>query len=78
MASYIKRSAYIAYIKRGAAGPKWVRLKRYCELTGDTPDAVHARRKRGIWIDGVQCKLGPDGHIWINLEGVDQWIEQKD
>lgn len=54
---------------------KWVRLKKYCELSGDTPDAVHARRKRGIWLDHSQCQIGPDGKLWINLEEVEQWIE---
>lgn len=28
---------------------KWVKLKKYCQDSGDTSDAVHAKRKRGIW-----------------------------
>lgn len=54
---------------------KWVKLKRYCELSGDTPNAVHARRKKGLWLDGVQCKLGPDGNLWVNLDEVEKWVE---
>lgn len=54
---------------------KWVKLKRYCELSGDTPNAVHARRKKGLWLDGIQCKLGPDGNLWVNLDEVEKWVE---
>jgi len=53
----------------------WVKLKKYCQISGDTSDAVHAKRKRGMWLDGVQCKLGPDGNIWINLIEVERWVE---
>lgn len=56
---------------------KWVKLKRYCELSGDTADAVHARRKKGLWLDGIQCKLGPDGNLWVNLIEVEKWVESK-
>ncbi|MBJ15945.1 MAG: excisionase [Legionellaceae bacterium] len=53
----------------------WVKLKKYCEISGDTSNAVHAKRKRGMWLDGVQCKIGPDGNIWINLVEVERWVE---
>lgn len=54
---------------------KWVKLKKYCQDSGDTSNAVHAKRKKGIWLDGVQCKIGPDGNIWINLTEVEKWVE---
>jgi len=53
----------------------WVKLKKYCQVSGDTSNAVHAKRKRGMWLDGIQCKLGPDGNIWINLGEVEKWVE---
>lgn len=54
---------------------KWVKLKKYCLDTGDTANAVHAKRKKGVWLDGIQCKIGPDGNIWINLIEVERWVE---
>ena len=54
---------------------KWVKLKKYCQDSGDTSNAVHAKRKKGIWLDGIQCKIGPDGNIWINLIEVERWVE---
>lgn len=54
---------------------KWVKLKKYCDVSGDTANAVHARRKKGLWLDGVQCRLGPDGNLWVNLAEVEKWVE---
>jgi hypothetical protein len=54
----------------------WVKLKKYCELSGDTPNAVRNRRKRGIWLDKKQSQCAPDGTLWVNLREVEQWVEQ--
>ena len=54
---------------------KWVKLKKYCLDSGDTANAVHAKRKKGVWLEGIQCKMGPDGNIWINLIEVERWVE---
>lgn len=53
---------------------KWVKLKKYCEMTGETKDSVHGKRRKGIWLDGRECMVGPDGNLWINLEAVEQWL----
>jgi len=56
---------------------KWVRLKKYCELSGDTAEAVKARRSNGKWAEGKHSKKGPDNKIWVNLEEVDKWVENS-
>lgn len=56
---------------------RWVKLAKYCELTGDTPDAVHSKRRRGQFLDGVHCRVAPDGNVWINIEAVDEWVQGK-
>lgn len=53
---------------------KWIKLKEYCRQTGDTADAVHAKRRKGQFIDGEHCKIGPDGNLWINVEAVERWV----
>jgi hypothetical protein len=53
----------------------WVKLNRYCELSGESKEAVYTKRKNGIWIDGMQYKRGPDGNVWINLMEVELWIQ---
>ena len=54
---------------------RWIKLAKHCEVTGDTPDAVHARRRKRQWTDGVQCRLGPDGNLYINPEEYNKWVE---
>ena len=56
---------------------EWVKLNKYCELSGDTACAVRNRRKRGVWLDGKQAKCAPDGNLWVNLGAVEQWVEQS-
>lgn len=52
----------------------WITLKKYCELTGETSNTVHQRRKNGIWVDGIHCKIGPNNRLWINTEEVQKWV----
>lgn len=54
---------------------RWIKLSLYCERTGDTPGAVHARRRKRQWLDGLHCKMGPDGNLWINPDEVNKWVE---
>lgn len=52
-----------------------VKLKKYCEKTGDTQAAVHARRNKGIWLDGKHTVIGPDGNVWVNIDEVEKWVK---
>lgn len=55
---------------------RWITLAWYCILTGDTPDAVHARRRKKQWIDGVHCQVDPNGNLRINPKEYNKWVEQ--
>ena len=55
---------------------RWVKLKKYCELSGETSDAVHSKRKKGQFIDDIHCKIAGDGNLWVNTEAVEKWVEQ--
>ena len=57
---------------------RWVRLSIHCALTGDTPDAVHARRRKGIWRDGIHSRVGPDGNLYVSPEAFNRWVEGTD
>lgn len=54
---------------------RWVRLPKWCEATGVSPNSVHKWRQKGEWVDGVQCRIGRDGKLWVNLEKADEWVE---
>ena len=53
---------------------EWVKLRRYCAASGETPASVHNKRRKGQWIDGVHCRTAPDGNLWVNLPAVQQWV----
>ena len=55
---------------------RWVQLKRYCELTGDSSMAVHKRRQAGIWVDGIHCRVR-GRRVWVNLEAAQKWVEDE-
>lgn len=53
----------------------WMRLERYCALTGDNAATVHSRRKSGQWIEGHHWKLAPDRRVWVHLPRAQEWVE---
>lgn len=57
---------------------RWIRLATYCRLSGDSADAVHARRRKRQWVDGLHCRVGPDGNLWVNPEEINKWVEGQD
>ena len=50
-----------------------ITLRRYCEITGETAQAVHDRRRAGEWEDGNQCHL-KRGRLWIDVPKVTSWV----
>lgn len=57
---------------------RWVRMSRYCELSGDTPDGVDKRLRTGKWLRDVHARR-PEGsaELWINLPAVEDWAAGK-
>ena len=55
---------------------RWVRLSKYCELTGETRDMVYARKRAGIWLEGLHIRRR-QGKLWVCLPAVDRWVEQE-
>jgi hypothetical protein len=53
----------------------FVKLTVFEQLTGYTPDAVHAKIKAGVWREGVHFRRAPDGHILMDLRAYHTWAE---
>ena len=51
----------------------WVMVSKYCNYTGDTRDAINARRARGEWLEGIHYTIRKR-RVWINLDEVKQWL----
>jgi hypothetical protein len=56
---------------------EWVKLSKYCELAGDTVDAVKAKIKRGLWAEEKHYRKAADGRIYINLVEANLWIAKS-
>lgn len=52
-----------------------VLVAKFCELSGYTDDAVRAKIKNGIWLEGVVWIKAPDGRVLIDLEGYEAWVD---
>jgi hypothetical protein len=59
------------------AAYRWVRLAVHTAATGQSADAIHALRRKRQWTDGVQCKIGPDGNLYVNPEEYNKWVESQ-
>lgn len=54
----------------------WVLIPVFCSLTGYTDKAVRRKIQDGIWIEGIQYRRAPDGHITMNMMEYYKWVEQ--
>lgn len=59
------------------ASARYVQLKLICAMTGYTPDAIQKKIRNGIWIQGRQWQKAPDGHILIDMQGYEAWVEGR-
>jgi hypothetical protein len=42
---------------------------------GSTPKAIRMKMERGVWVENKQYRRAPDGRIWIDMQGVEKWVE---
>ena len=54
----------------------WIKLQKYRELTGDSADAVHARRRKRQWSTAGSASSGLDGNV-DSPEEVNRWVESN-
>ena len=54
---------------------RYVRVKKFAELTGYTEKAIYHKIENGTWIQGRQYRRAPDGNICIDMEGFYRWVE---
>ena len=53
----------------------YVTIRKFCELTGYTEEAVNTKIKRGVWLENRVWRKAPDGHRLISMEGFWQWVD---
>lgn len=50
-------------------------LKRYCQITGEQPNAVYLRRHRGVWVVGREIFKPEGSDWWVDLVAVAAWVK---
>lgn len=55
-----------------------VPLSAYCQMTGETPEAITKRIQRGVWREGLQVlKIDGVKERWIDLLEVNAWARRN-
>jgi hypothetical protein len=54
----------------------WVTIKRFCDLSGYSDDAVRAKLGN-VWREGIVWTKAPDNRVLISLSGYDAWVEGR-
>lgn len=57
--------------------PRYVLIPKFCAETGYTKEAVRAKIRDGVWLEGREWRKAPDGHVLIDIEGYEAWVEQN-
>lgn len=52
-----------------------VTIKKAAELTGLTEKAIRRKREDGVWREGKEILIGPDGRIYIDMEAYTKWVK---
>lgn len=55
----------------------YVTIRKFCQETGYTEDAVRSKITRGDWAQGKEFTKAPDGRILIIMSGYESWVEQS-
>lgn len=56
---------------------RYVRLPVFERITGYTEKAVRRKIEEGAWIEGREFRRAPDGHILVDIEGYERWVEGR-
>lgn len=54
----------------------YVTIKKFCEDTGYSDNAIRAMIKRGEWIQDKHYKKPTPRRILLNLDAIKSWIEK--
>ncbi len=53
----------------------WVRVERYCKLTGEPLSTVRERASNGAWEAGLHFKKLSQRTIVVNLREINNWFD---
>lgn len=54
---------------------RYMMIPAFAAVTGYSERAIRCKIEDGVWIKGREYKKAPDGHIFIDVEGFERWVE---
>ncbi len=54
---------------------RYITIAKFAAESGYSEDAVRAKIKNGVWLEGFVWKKAPDGRVLIIPEGYERWAE---
>lgn len=57
--------------------PRYIRPTKYAEISGITEVAQRSKRHKGVWLEGREYIIAPDGRPMVDWRAVDNWVEGK-
>lgn len=55
----------------------YLRILKFCELTGYTEKAIKANIQKGLWCENRVWRKALDGRVMINVEAFNKWVETE-
>jgi len=56
---------------------RYIRIPKFEQLTGYTEKAIARKIETGAWREGREYRRAPDGHILVDLQGYERWVENQ-
>ena len=54
---------------------KYITIAKFALASGYTEKAIRRKIEEGVWLENRHYRRAPDGHVLIDVEGVQQWVE---
>ncbi|SEO77118.1 hypothetical protein SAMN02800692_2041 [Luteibacter sp. UNC138MFCol5.1] len=56
---------------------KYMTVAKFAVESGYSEEAIRAKIKNGVWLEGMVWKRAPDGRVLISTEGYERWVEGR-
>jgi hypothetical protein len=53
----------------------YLTVDKFSAESGYTEEAIRAKIKAGVWLEGIVWRKAPDGRVLISPEGYRLWVE---
>lgn len=55
----------------------WIRAELYCQITGETMEAIYSHIRECNWAAGKHYKRTGQRTLWINVKEAQEWIKKQ-